>query len=777
MSGQPAGPRPNLVLRIDADLSRRITSLAGETGADCEAVVVAGLAATLFRYDRTPTRPVLADGRLRTVAVSGEGSFRELAATMPEPAGSGEAPAEVGLRTDAEGHVTELTVTLDADWPAALGRSFEHLLRHGTAEPDTPVAALSLLSAAEAEQVVREAGRRVTAFTPSSSGVHHPFERMAAREPDRPALITDGETVTYGQLDARADRFAAHLAELGAGPECRVGLYVERTPELVVAMLAVLKAGASFVPLDRRTPRARVERILRSADARLVVAGSGTRREVSGLDVPVVTEGDSAGTTPDRGVRAGVAPDQAAVTYFTSGSAGQPKGVVLGHRCVSGRIDWITRRYALGPGSVVLHKTPLIFDVALIEVFAPLGVGAAVRMVAPGAEADVGYLADVLGTERIDFVHFVPSVLKAFLGGTEGRTFPGVRWVQTSGEAMPSRLLEGVRDRFPAAEFHAAYGQTETSEVACWEGSSFGGGPTVPVGHQVGLYRVLVLDEHLNPVPAGVPGEICVAGAGGLARGYHRQPELTAQRFVPDPWPLAPGERLYRTGDLGVAGEDGGIAFLGRADDQVKIRGARVELAEVESVLAAAPDVLDCAVLARPDAHGDLELVAYLLGPAVSTGDLAAWAAARLPGYMVPSAYVRLAEWPLTKSGKLARAELPRPSAADRVAAKSEDGTSSASELEAELCGLVAGILRIDELGPLDDFFLVGGNSLRVTQVMVRVRALFGVRLAVAEFFEEPTVRRLAALIERELSIAVSALSDEDVAQRIASVPGSAVTR
>ncbi|MFI8930770.1 amino acid adenylation domain-containing protein [Streptomyces sp. NPDC053474] len=774
--------RPAVRLTLPPDLMARVAALARKDGCQADTVVAAAVAATLFRYDRVEERRLITGGTPSAVRVTDAVRFTDLVAqahsASPAPTASA-APStpsapdavQVVLHTPpgAEEATAEITAP-EGQWtPAAL----ESLLRHALAEPATRVGSLRLLSAeqAAARIAATDAG---AAAAPAPHPLHRPFEEQAARHPDRVALLTGDDTVTYGELDARAERFADRLTALGAGPERPVALHLRRSTELVVALLAVLKCGAPFVPLDDRMPPERIRTVLSSARAQLLVSAPGTRA-VDGLDVPCVTERPDTDTTDtaERAVaRASVHPHNAAFIYFTSGSTGVPKGVVTDHTCAAIRVDWTAQYYGLGPGTVTLHKTPLIFDVAVIEILAPLSAGGAVRLAEPHGEGDVAHLVDLLTRGEVTFVHFVPSMLKVFLDEAGDAKFPGVRWVQTSGEALPTRLLDGVRQRFGDAEIHSAYGQSETCELAVWAGRrphlDTGVPPHaahVPVGRQVGLYRPYVLDEALQPVPDGVPGEICVAGVGGLARGYHHQPALTAERFVPHPYALAPGERLYRTGDLGAHAPDGQILFLGRADTQTKIRGARVEPAEVEAVLAEGPGVRDCAVLVRPDEQGDATLVGYVVGTDVDIEELARWAAKRLTSHLLPQVYVRMPALPSTASGKLDRTALPAPTAKDRAARG--EGEQPRSHLEAELCRLWSRVLTLPDVGPTDNFFSLGGNSLKVAQVMVRISALFGIRVPVAAFFEDPTVRGLAALIERTLGELVGSMSEQEAAERI----------
>jgi amino acid adenylation domain-containing protein len=767
--------RPTSRLALPLELMESVTAVARAEGCDEETVLVAAVSAAMYRYDRTENRRLRTGATTVRVEVTDDVRFSDLLAQVsesrkaPAPADDADPDGIVHVRLSGD-PAAVLDVQggfLPAGGGPAWGTALGCLLRHALADPAERVGVLRMLPPDEQERLIDAVNATAVAAAPPRT-VHHLFEQLATEDADRIALITADGTVSYGQLNARAERLAAHLTALGAGPEQSVAIHVERSPQLVVAVLATLKCGAAFVPFDRRMPRERITDILESSRTRLVIGDEDVQSLLRGIDVVLVTE-QTAAASP-RTARPGreVSVDNAAYIYFTSGSTGIPKGVVTDHRCAANRIDWIVERYGLGAGSVVLHKTPLIFDVAIIEIMAPLTAGAAVRIAEPHGEADVGHLTELLQGGDVTFVHFVPSVLKAFLSGVADTAFPGVRWVQTSGEAVPTRLLDGLMERFGNAVFHSAYGQTETSEVAVWEGRRYTAGPQLPVGRPIGSYRLFILDDDLAVVPSGVPGEICVAGVGGLARGYHEQPALTAEHFVPHPYPLVPGERLYRTGDLGAYDDSGQILFLGRKDSQAKIRGARVEPAEVEAVLAEGPSVKDCAVVVRRDEQGDNELVAYVVGEDIVVDELAQWAADRLTSYLLPTAYVRMDRLPFTNSGKLDRLILPAPAAADRSVRG--EGEAAQSHLEAELCSLWGQILGLPSIGPTDDFFAVGGNSLKVTQVMVRITTLYGVRIPVAAFFEDPTVRGLAVLIERLLVDLVAAMPEEEATRRVEAI-------
>ncbi|MET9960468.1 non-ribosomal peptide synthetase [Streptomyces sp. NPDC006326] len=650
-------------------------------------------------------------------------------------------------------------------WAAALLT----LLTDAAARPQARLDELALLSEARQSEAADAANTGHERY-PDLRPVHAAFEEAARRYPGAVAVEAGGRATTYGELDGRANLLAASLAEAGVGPESLVGVCVERSAELLVALLAVLKRGAAFVPLDPALPVERVAVITADARVAAVLAGESQRERLAGLPAPLLSV-PAEGSAPHP-PQVEVTLDHAAYAYYTSGSTGIPKGVVIDHRCAAGRLEWLGRRYGLQPGDRVIHKTPLIFDVAIWELFGPLAAGATVLMADPGAESDVVHLSRLLATERTVFAHFVPSMLNAYLDLAPQTPAPGLRWVQLSGEAAGSHLLERFRKRFDA-ELHNLYGQTETSEVAGWEGRSYPGEGGLPLGRPLGIYRLFVLDEELRPVPPGVPGELCVSGEGGLARGYLGRAGLTAERFVPHPYALTPGERLYRTGDLVARGDDGQLHYLGRVDGQVKIRGCRVETGEVEAVLAGHPAVRACAVSVFQDEDGAAQLAAYVVtdgaadaGSPQAAGavveELAAHAARRLPGYMLPAVYVPVETLPYTPSGKLDRLRLPAPTAADRAARSA--GEAPGTALEEQVALLWQGVLGVDRITRTDNFFSIGGNSLKSLQLLNRVNTTFQVQVSVRDFFGNPTVEGVAAAVEKALTELVAGMTDEEAA-------------
>jgi amino acid adenylation domain-containing protein len=641
--------------------------------------------------------------------------------------------------------------------------SFINLLSDAVSRPDTRIDTLRMLSAAETESLVSDALERAESYS-DFRPLHEYFEQQVRRVPDAVAVEAGGQSTRYAELNERANTLAQHLRRMGAGPESAVVVCLERSIEMLVALLATLKAGTAFVPIDTRYPPERVRAICQDAKPLAVLTREQYRPLFASLAAPLldVSSLTPAGPAEDPGVK--VSPANLAYVYYTSGSTGTPKGVMIDHACMMARLEWLRGRYPLSAGERVLHKTPLIFDVAIWELFLPLMSGATILMADPGAESDVAHIAELLGRRGMVLAHFVPSMLGAYLSYAPRASYPDLKWVALSGEAVSKQLLERFTEHF-SAEFHNQYGQTETSEVGVWEGRSNTGHRTVPIGRQVGVYRLHVLDRDLRPMPPGVPGELCVAGEGGLARGYHLRADLTAEKFVPNPYPLTPGERLYRTGDLVRIAESGVIEFLGRTDRQTKVRGCRIETAEVEEVLGRHTAVRSCAVVARLDSSGANQLIAYVVSERPSASELGAHAENFLPSFMLPAAYVFLDDLPLTPSGKLDRYKLPAPSASDFEARGGEQPLQM--QLEEQLAALWMQVLGLHKVGRSDNFFAVGGNSIRSIQVLSKIKQTFGVELTVRDFFESPTIGGLAARTERALERLVGSLSESEVARML----------
>ncbi|MEU0851415.1 amino acid adenylation domain-containing protein [Streptomyces flaveolus] len=646
-----------------------------------------------------------------------------------------------GLRVDHDGNPA---LYEDSDLAAHQERFLNLLDRLAGTDPQQPLAVHAVATPAEIDLVVDEFNRTEQPLPPTT--LVGPIEARAARTPDATALVFAGTALSYTELNARANRLARHLQTLGAGPGTVVAVSVPRSVELVVTLLAVLKAGAAYLPLDPDYPAARLTYMLRDAAPVCAVtdhAGrlpDGTDAEVvvlDGLDVS-----SYAWTDPARALT----PAHPAYVIYTSGSTGRPKGVVVPHRAIDNRLRWMQHEYGLTAGDRVLQKTPSSFDVSVWEFFWPLREGATLVVAEPGAHKDPVHLARLIREQGVTTCHFVPSMLQAFLGAPEaGGCADVLRRVFCSGEALPRETASAFARALPGVELHNLYGPTEAAVDVTYHACDPADPGPVPIGRPVWNTRLYVLDAALQPCPPGVPGDLYLAGT-QLADGYLGRPELTAARFVADPFGPA-GTRMYRTGDLARWTEKGEVEYLGRTDHQVKLRGQRIELGEIEAALAARPGVDAACALVHDD-----RLVGYMTGGADPAGVRAALAR-ELPEHMVPAAVVALDAFPLSPNGKLDRRALPAP-----VFAGGTGGRPYDSAREEALTGLFAEVLGVAEIGPDDAFFDLGGTSLLAVRLVGRVREEFGTELTLGSLFEAPTPAALAARLDAAAPAAGDAL-------------------
>ncbi|MEV4840310.1 amino acid adenylation domain-containing protein [Nonomuraea sp. NPDC049486] len=640
----------------------------------------------------------------------------------PYPLTAGAAPFELELfLTERGGGLDGLFVynrnLLAKATVEELGARFGTLLRAALAGPDRRVSDLELLTGPERERVLAlSAGPSVP--YPAERTLGELFEEQAARTPGAVALEFGGRRLTYAELERRSGELARRLRDLGARPGVRVAVAMERSLDLVVSLLAVVRSGAAYVPLDPDYPRERLDFMLRDARAAILLPEETVLQREDVPDTPLT-------------------PACPAYMIYTSGSTGRPKGVPNSHAAIVNRLDWMQRRFGLTGADAVMQKTPAGFDVSVWEFFWPIITGARLVVAAPGGHRDTAYLRDLIVSSGVTTMHFVPSMLAAFLEEEDVERCVSLKRVVCSGEELPVAVAARFFERLPEVELHNLYGPTEAAvDVTAWR--CVPGASRIPIGHPVQNTRVHVLDARLRPVPPGVTGELYIGGV-QVALGYHDRPGLTAERFLADPYGPA-GSRLYRTGDLARTHRDGAVEFLGRADDQIKIRGQRVEPGEVEAVLREQPGVREALVVA--DADG---LVAYVVTDAEATG-LRARLKELLPDHMVPTAYVRLDAMPLSPNGKVDRSALPAPTRS------SGDGALPATPAEIAVAGIWSELLGVPGIRADDDFFDLGGHSLVAIQVVARIRKLLapaeGRSVGVMDLFQHPTVRGLAQLIE-----------------------------
>jgi amino acid adenylation domain-containing protein len=644
-------------------------------------------------------------------------------------------------------------------------RGLETILRGIASNPATAILDVPLLSEAERQQIVYGWNETASEFS-SDRCIHDLIEEQAAYAPSAPAVVDDAGTLTYRELNGRANQLARLLRTRGVGSGSMVAVYMDRSAHMIVAVLAVLKSGAAYVPLDPAYPAVRVQGILQSMRVRCAIVSERHRGQLAAIDTITLDQTidpQLAGFSAANGV-ARTSPDDLAYVIFTSGSTGTPKGVIVQHRPVINLVEWVNRTFRVGELDRLLFVTSLCFDLSVYDIFGILAAGGSIRVASDRDLADPDRLVAVLSTEPITFWDSAPAALQQLMpfippAADAGRGQP-LRLVFLSGDWIPVALPDQIRQAFPRARVIALGGATEAT---VWSNAFVvervdPEWVSIPYGRPIQNSRYHVLDTRVQPCPPGVPGDLYIGGV-CLSTGYANEPVLTAQKYIPDPWGLA-GERLYRTGDLARYFADGEIEFLGRKDLQVKVRGFRVELGEIETALAAHPQVREAVVTARGETRGVKTLVGYVVprlaktldgqedGGRVTGGVLLAHLRSRLPEYMVPSTIVCIDAIPLTANGKLNREALPAP---ERIDTDAETFVAPRTAIEQRVAAIWADVLERASIGIHDSFFALGGHSLLMTQVISRIRSHFGVDLPVADFFQEPTVAELALrVLERQ---------------------------
>lgn len=577
------------------------------------------------------------------------------------------------------------------------------------------------------------------------------FEEQVRKSPEAVAVVFGEESLKYRELNEKANRLAHVLRGSGVGTEHVVGVCLERSLEMVTALLGILKTGAAYLPLDPEYPAERLQYMLKDAQAvGIVCLSEAAVRMPEHTNCLVLDEQETRAALAASPVRdpgedepAKPGPENCVYVIFTSGSTGRPKGTMNIHSGLCNRLLWMQERYRLTAADRVLQKTPYTFDVSVWEFFWPLITGARLVMARPGGHRDCDYLIETIREQQITTIHFVPSMLEVWLEYDGVRKCGSLKRVICSGEAMSRDLQRKFQERVKA-ELHNLYGPTETSiDVTSWECKEDSGGETVPIGNAIWNTRIYVLDRSLNLVPVGIAGELYVTGA-GVGRGYLKRPALTAERFVADPYGRS-GSRMYRTGDLARWGRNGALEFLGRADQQVKIRGFRIELGEVEEVLRRLPGVRE-AVVAAMDERGEKRLAGYVIAEAgayLNTQILREQLTQKLPAHMVPAAITLVEQFPLTSSGKLDRKALPRP----EMGIEAESYVPPANTIEEVLCEIWSNVLGIKRVGTRQDFFKLGGDSILSIRVVAEARKA-GLEFSLQQLFSHRTIQELGKILK-----------------------------
>jgi amino acid adenylation domain-containing protein len=688
-----------------------------------------------------------------------------------------QAPELVGLTLsplEIDFHKARFDVTLDlSETPEGLSGWFEYstdlfdaatiarmsghlltLLEGILADPEQRLATLPLLTPDECQRLLAEWNTTRTDYG-CDQCLHQVFEAQVARTPDAVAVVYADEQLTYHELNRRANQVAHHLQALGVGPEVLVGLCMERSVEMVVGLLGILKAGGAYVPLDPTYPPERLAFMLADAQAPVVLT---QQRLVAGLPEyrGVVVCLDAAWPTiaqhSDHDAVSGGRPDNLAYLLYTSGSMGQPKGVLGSHRATLNTLSWLWQRYPFTPQEVCCHKTSLSFVDSIQELLGPLLQGIRTVLIPHEVLQDLPRLVHLLAAHHVTRFHLVPALLRVLLdtyGDLQSR-LPDLKLWCVGGESLSKALWQRFLERLPCSRLINGYGMSEASAKVAWydTGLMHDALSSVPIGRPIANTQVYVLDRQLQPVPIGIPGELHVGGT-GLSRGYHNRPELTAAHFIPHPFSGEPGARLYKTGDLVRYLPDGTLEYLGRMDHQVKIRGFRIEPGEVETALEQHPGICQAVVVAREDTPGDTRLVAYLRAaqePVPTGSALRSFLKAKLPNHMLPATCVFLDVLPLTPTGKVDRRTLPAPNPIRPTLAAAFANPRTLTE--EVLTGIWATVLGVTEVGVHDNFFDLGGHSLMAVQVMSRLRDALQVEVPVRALFEAPTVADLALYVE-----------------------------
>jgi amino acid adenylation domain-containing protein len=655
----------------------------------------------------------------------------------------------------------ELAVTMEYNTElfnaATITRMLDHfrnLLEAIASDPDRRIAALPLLTKAEEQQVLREWNRTQAEYS-TEVCVHRLFEEQAASGPGRTAVIFEQERLTYEQLDRRANQLANYLRRLGVGPETFVGLCVERSIEMIVGILGILKAGGAYVPLDPSYPKERLVFILEDINAKVAITEERLASWVSGAVSKVVRIDSDWGEIEkekNESPEISVGPDNLAYAIYTSGSTGKPKGVLVTHENL---VHSTAARFSYyrEPVESFLLLSSFAFDSSVAGIFWTLCQGGALVLPSEGLRMDLPQLTRLIRENRISHTLSLPSLYSLLLKQAKAEEIGSLRTVIVAGESCPRDLIDRHYRALPDAALFNEYGPTEGS---VWS-SVYMARPAeplaqaqVPIGGPIPNMRVYLLNPKLEPIPVGAAGEIYIGGM-GITRGYLNRPDLTAERFIPDPFGGAAGGRLYRTGDLARYLPDGNIDFLGRVDQQVKIRGYRIELGEIETALQQHPAIREAVVLVREDEPGNKRLVAYLVSvqeAAPTIGELHSFLRRKLPGYMAPAAYVWLESLPMTPNGKIDRRALPAP---DKT--RPELGTeylTPRNKMEQALAEVWQKVLGIERVGVHDNFFDLGGHSLMLVKAHSQMQEVLDLELPMIELFKYPTISALAEYLSRE---------------------------
>jgi amino acid adenylation domain-containing protein len=636
------------------------------------------------------------------------------------------------------------TDLFDEDTIQTMLSRFTILLQSIVSHPELSVSQLSMMTDAERRQLLVDWNNTDEDFGPFEN-LQEKFEDQVAQNPDATAVVFEHQRLTFAELNTRANKLAHYLRKAGVGAETPVAVFMERSIDMIVGLLGVIKAGGAWVPLDVSYPKERVAYVLEDSKARVVLTHGKSRASLAESDCLLISlDSDWAQieNESDTNPATTATAESAAYVIYTSGSTGKPKGVVGLHGATVNRLEWMYRRYPFAPDEVCCQKTSVSFVDSIWEIFGPLLGGVRLVIFAEDVVKNVEQFIDALAQSSVTRLVLVPSLLRAMLASDGiGRRLSHLKSWTSSGEALPLALADSFRQHFPDATLLNLYGSSEVAADVTYYEVMQTGLPDIPLGRPIANTQVYILDSNLEPVPVGVTGEIHIGGA-SVARGYLDRPELTAEKFIPNAFDR--GQRLYKTGDLGRFLKTGDVEYRGRTDHQVKIRGSRIELGEIQSALDTHPDIRASIVLAQDDASGEKRLTAYVLsrGRKVGNREIRTYLSKKLPEFMIPASVIVLEEFPKTASGKVDRLSLPKP------ADVREDHVAPRNLTEEIVAGLLAEILKVDDISVNDDFFELGGHSLLIPQVTTRLNEMFAIDLPLRALFDNSRVGELAAAIE-----------------------------
>jgi len=591
---------------------------------------------------------------------------------------------------------------------------------------------------------------------PKNKCIHQLFEAQVEATPDAIALVIEKQQLTYRQLNQKANQLAHHLHQLGVKPEVKVAICVERSLEMIVGLFGILKAGGTYLPLDPTYPQERLSYMLEDAQVSVLLTQSKWQSQIptySGKIINLDTDWDSIAENDSQNPDSEVKPDNLMYIIYTSGSTGKPKGVMITHQNVCNLLEWRQQTFNLTSEDKSLQTISFSFDPSVWQIFWPLCFGAQLVLAKPGGHQDSKYIVETIINENITVVCAVPSLLRVLLEEPKISECTGLKHVTCGGEALSKDLIDKFYQCLNKDNLlYNFYGPTETTiDATYWECQRDSNYSIAPIGRPVCNAQAYILDEELQQVPLGEPGELHIGGD-GVGRGYLNRPELTQQKFIPNPFSSQPNSRLYKTGDLARYLPDGNIEFMGRIDHQVKIRGFRIELGEIEAKLSQYPELEQVVVIAREDEPGQKRLVAYFVSDSdreVTPLELREFLKVQLADYMIPAAFVQMEKLPLSPNGKVDRRALPVP--AQCCFPVTQEYVAPRNEIEKQISEIWSQVLGLEEVGIYDNFFELGGHSLLATQAISRLRNLLKVELSISSFFESPTIETLAKRVESNL--------------------------